>query len=821
MNLRIIDMLRTLSFLLCLLLAAGSAAAVGPSTPSYIDSTLRIPRIDVEGFGSLDVSLRLDDASALLFSISASSPADPSLTPGATYSLSTSILDIPQVQVGTDLYHVAMLLEGETFKVTVADLIQVVGKTDYEQQCASCHGSDGLGGSVAISLVNCANCGSLSGLTSYIENVMPLGLSSNCVGSCASEVADYVINVLNTSDEGIFEQTIQALQTMAPTESLRKASLHLLGRLPTATELAEVEANGEAGLRSVVDQMMEDPDFYVRLSEIFNDRLLTNRYLSSNGAEAAISLLRGLPNLRWFDPGQGQRDAEYQTLRLTTNDSLASEPLELINYVVRNNLPMTEVLTADYFLVNGYSAKSYGLQDSVTFNDEWDASEYRPAQFPGLPHAGLLTSPMFLNRYPTSATNRNRGRSRVVYDLFLDVDILALDGVRPDGGAVDISSPAPTMDNDDCVACHSLLDPVASSFQNWNRRGIYQPGGAWYDDMFQAGFAGIDRPASAEAASLQWLSGEIARDARFDDAIVRILYSGLTGNDPLDPPAADAPTAEREAFLAESGHLSEIKANYVAANRNLKTLVGDIILSPYWLADGLGDAAFAVVHAQTGSAKLLTPELLHRKINAVLGFEWRGNLDNYSTNKDLLFAARLLDKRFYFNQIYGGIDSFNVTERLTTPNGLIAAVQERMANELACYAVPNDFLYDSNNRVLLPLVESFTTPNSSADQTLIKRNIQHLHKQILGEDLALDDPEVEATYALFAEVWQTGQAELIGGQNADLPILCRRNFDIESGTALANHAGTSGPISQDPNYVMRSWMAVVAYLLSDYRFLYE
>ncbi|MCH7673063.1 MAG: cytochrome c [Proteobacteria bacterium] len=803
------------------LLSAGftipSLAQTGSSIPYFEVDTLTIPRIDVEGYGSLRLSLLLVDEATLTFSVSAAVDADVGATPGATYDLQTAVLDIPLVQADFDFYALQLqLIPGDLFQVIVADDAIVTGQDEYNQQCSSCHGIEGQGGIVAVSLVNCANCGSEDVLTTYISNVMPLGAASSCSGDCASDVADYVLTIFQVDNSPMVTQTIEAIQSMPLDDTLRKASLQLVGRLPSESELQLVADSGETGLRTVLDGMMEEDAFYARLSEIFNDLILTNRYLSANGPiEQAINLMRPFPNARWFDPGEGLRDENFQFNRITTNNSVASEPLQLINYVVKNKLPMTEVITADYFMVNGYSAKSYGVDDQLAFNDEWDAGEWLPAQVAGIPHAGLFTSLMFLNRYPTSDTNVNRGRSRVVYDLFLDVDILALDGTRPDGEAVDISSPAPTMENEDCVVCHALLDPVASSFQNWNDRGFYRPNRPWYEDMFQAGFAGVDRPENEQPTSLQWLSGEMAKDPRFNDAMVRIIYFGLTGQEPLNPPGESATDADNDAYAAESVHLDELKAVYVADNQNLKTLIKEIILSPYWRAEGLESDAFAIIHEQTGAARLLTPELLHRKIDAVLGFEWRGFLDNYAVNKDIPFAARLLDNRFFYNQIYGGIDSFVVTSRLTEPNGLMVYVQERMANELACYAVPNDFLADADQRLLFPYVEADNQAISAQDQADIKTNIQHLHAHLLGETLAIDDAEVQITYDLFTTVLASGQANIGISEDANLPVRCRRSVDLETGDALATS------LSQDPDYVLRAWMAVAAYLMSDYRFVYE
>ncbi len=805
---------------LCLLLAllslSSAQAATDSSIPVFTAPDLHIPRIDVEGLGSLEVTLTLMDSRALIFDVAGTKAAGAVVTPGATYDLNTDRVDIPVLRVGTKHYGATLThLEGGRFQVTALHAVTLPGQSRYQQQCANCHGGDGSGGAVSVTLKNCAWCTSLDTLATYIDGNMPLGNPAACDASCASELANYLMTAFNTPTLPPVTRTLDALTLASGPETLRKAALQLVSRLPTAAETQRVGSDGDAGLRSVLDGMMNEPAFYARLSEIFNDWLYTNRYLATNGTESAIGLMGNFPTARWFAPVEGAvKDAAYSFNQLTTNDSVATEPLELINYIARNNLPATEILTADYMMVNGYSAKSYGITD-VVFNDEWDPKEFRPARLTGIPHAGVLSSLMFLNRYPTTATNRNRARSRVVYDLFLDVDILGLDGVRPNGSAVDLKNTSPTMENPDCVKCHSLLDPVASAFQNWSSKGKYSIPRSWYRDMFQAGFSGVAMPAASKPDALGWLADRIAADARFDDAMVRLLYRGLTGIEPLDSPGAAATTAELEAYQAESAVLDAVKAAYVADGRKLKTLVREIVLSPYWRAEGLDDTGFALVHAQTGAARLLTPELLHRKISALLGFEWRGPLDQYSTNVKSASSARLLSSRQYYQQLYGGIDSFSVTERLSDPNGLMARVQERMANELACYAVPNDFLLAQAGRKLFPLVETTTSASQSA--TAIKTNIQHLHRYLLGEELALDSAELTQTYNLFAAVLQDGQAKLTAKtESTSLPSRCRRTKDLMTGEALSG-----GGLVNDPNYTMRAWMAVVAYLMSDYRFVYE
>jgi mono/diheme cytochrome c family protein len=797
-----------------LLIGPAVQAATVSSIPTFSASDLHIPRIDVEGLGSLEVTLTLVDAQAMIFDIAATGPASPTATPGATYDQNTGQVEIPVLRVGTTHYVAELAyLQGNSFQVTALQTVTLPGQNRYLQLCSTCHGADGLGGPIGVSLQNCSWCGSLTSLATYIDGSMPLGNPNACDAACASELASYLLSAFNTPDVGQVTRTLDALTLASDGETLRKAALQLVSRVPTAAEISYVNANGTAGLRKVLNDMMTEPAFYERLSEIFNDWLLTNRYLSPNGSEAAIGLMSGFTNARWYDTG-GEKDAAYTLKKVTTNDSVATEPLELINYVTKNNLPATEILTADYIMVNGYSAKSYGVTD-VVFNDEWDPKEFRPAKLAGIPHAGILSSLMFLNRYPTTATNRNRARARVVYDLFLDVDILGLDGVRPNGSAVDLASKTPTMDNPDCVKCHSLLDPVASAFQSWNARGKYAPPRNWYKDMFQAGFGGVALPATQKDDQIGWLANQIAADPRFDDAMVRLLYRGLTGAEPLRTPGASATTAELEAYQAESKVLGAIKTAYIADNRKILTLVREIVLSPYWRADGLANSGFALVHADTGAARLLTPELLHRKLNALFGFEWRGPLDSYNTSVKVASSSRLLARQYY-HQPYGGIDSVSVTERLTEANGVMAKVQERMANEMACYAVPQDFLALRADRKLFPHVDPTTTPGGQ-NTTAIKLNLHHLHRYLLGEDLTINSAELTYSYELFNAVLLDGQSKVLAKtESKSLPSRCRRTKDLMTGEALSG-----GGLTTDPNYTIRAWTAVVAYLLSDYRFVYE
>src|SRR5688500_14292140 len=92
-----------LRFVLCLLamlLALPAAQAADSSMPSFSAPDLLIPRIDVESYGALKVTLTLVDAQAMIFELAGATSAGAATTPGATYDAATGIVNIPVLRAG-------------------------------------------------------------------------------------------------------------------------------------------------------------------------------------------------------------------------------------------------------------------------------------------------------------------------------------------------------------------------------------------------------------------------------------------------------------------------------------------------------------------------------------------------------------------------------------------------------------------------------------------------------------------------------------------------------------------------------------------------
>ncbi len=591
-------------------------------------------------------------------------------------------------------------------------------------------------------------------------------------------------------------------------QTLRKAVFMLAGRMPSQAEIDGVEAFGMSGLDIVLEGVMREEAFYARLREIYNDLLHTDAFLAGDDAIATIDAER-FPNARWFDQ---LPDDQQGAARNATNDAVAREPLMLIEHVVRNDLPFTTILTANYTMVNPFSARSYDVP-LTNFADPNDADAWIPVAFADFPHAGLLTTSVFLNRYPTTPTNRNRARSRAVFKFFLGTDVLRLAARPIDVTAIEDFNP--TLYNPNCNVCHDNVDPLAGAFQGWDETGRYRPmDGGWYTDMRPPGLDDVAIPFEESPRALQWLTPWLVRDRKFATAVVYAMYQGLTGQEPLvEPLDEDAPDylARIKAFRAQDHSFGRIADAFMNHGHDLRVVIRELVKTEWFRAV---DSEIPLTPersselADMGSARLLSPELLHRRIAATTGAAWRRG------GTDVLLSAD------YFKFFYGGIDSASVTTRLTEMNGVMANIAERMANEVACTVTAWDFTKSPADRLLFPLVEATDVPGTPAGDEAIRANVLHLHDRLLGEQLDDDDREIDRTVALFEAVLADGRARMQDTANPmspSLPAACQGVLDPNTGAPVAE--GTA--ITEDPDYTVRAWMAVVTYLLGDHRFLYE
>ena len=382
------------------------------------------------------------------------------------------------------------------------------------------------------------------------------------------------------------ETLFQGVTMASPEKTLWRAALILAGRVPRQDQLNAVRGGSQSSLRRAVRSMMSGPGFHEFILRTANDRLLTDRHLEDEVVNRREGNWPIVANKNWdlahaaYARGYERAwdDPQYVKWVRNLQWGVARAPLELIAHVVENDLPYTEILTADYTMANPDAAEAYGA--STRFNDLTDSREFRPSSIesyyrandsqviedrtsccfrvinPGnlsteYPHAGVLNTTVFLRRYPSTATNRNRARARWTYYHFLGSDIEKSASRTTDPKAL-ADTDNPTMKNPACAVCHVVMDPVAGAYQNYGDEGLYRDrwegndsladlyknpedgsespyreGDTWYRDMREPGFNGSLAPDARN--SVQWLAQQIVADERFAEATVKFWWGPIMG----------------------------------------------------------------------------------------------------------------------------------------------------------------------------------------------------------------------------------------------------------------------------------------------------
>ncbi len=180
---------------------------------SQIDNNhLWVPRIDVDGFGALELSFRIEFDGEYFFVLEYANETSLSVANSGSFDPIQLTIDIDEIELpGGELYAAQLGLVAQSpiivFRLTDAVLLSSGsqpgtdtggdsdaasierGQTSYETLCASCHGVDGSGGTFPALTDDVP----LATLIENIEATMPLGNAQDCVGACAADIAAYIL----------------------------------------------------------------------------------------------------------------------------------------------------------------------------------------------------------------------------------------------------------------------------------------------------------------------------------------------------------------------------------------------------------------------------------------------------------------------------------------------------------------------------------------------------------------------------------------------------------------------------------------------------
>ena len=739
-----------------------------------------------------------------------------------------------------------------------------------QAKCIACHVDGGLAEATNHILVNESNTDHLDlngdmyaelvellGVAAILNKAQGLNHQGGVQLSAGSEdflTLQTYLNLLDGSNKEAesLGDLFEGYFTASAEKTLRRAALMLAGRLPSESELATVAGGGEESLRFMIRLLMQGEGFHQFLLEAANDRLLTDKWIEDIPFELFFQpFFPDLTNYAAEVSTSGDVNEIYKLLQ-GIGFGIAREPLEIIAHVVEGELPYTEILTADYTMVNPQLAQAY--RSDVSFASDEDIDQWQVARIEGYtridestnyeeaddfgayvsgglatnyPHAGVLNTPGWLARYPSTDTNRNRARSRWTWYHFLGFDI-ERSALRTTDPAALSDTDNPTLKNPNCVVCHEIMDPVAGSYQNYGDAGFYkdqfggqdslpflykrdrdtgdpyQQGDTWYRDMREPGFDGQNFYNTDK--TLQSLATVITEDYRFALGTVKFWWPGLMGEEAARAPGdvTDADYIDRLAlFQSQSTDIEELAAGFIqgfsgGAPYNLKDLLVEMAMSPWFRltrGDGDNDALLAV-----GTGKLLTPEQLDRKTEAVTGFRW------YERENFGVEYSQLTDT---YRLFYGGIDSDGVTARATEMTALMSTVVEAQPLQMACVLVAIEFNTPQASRLLFTEVNK--SQHAGNAEAALRAQFQHLHERMLGASVGVNDPEIDRVLELFTETRQDriaqGYPTRLNGSDSES---CPFQF-IDTGELNLDDSG----------HTMNTWISVLIYYMTDYRYLYE
>jgi hypothetical protein len=283
--------------------------------------------------------------------------------------------------------------------------------------------------------------------------------------------------------------------------------------------LLELAERGELrnNLETQVKRMLASPKSRA-FSENFSSQWLLTRGLPDHAPDRDM--------FREFDDG--------------LRKAMAREPELLFDYILREDRPVLEFLTADYTFVNGRLARFYGLPGVA-------GEHFEKVSLAGTPRRGVLTQGgvLMLTSNPTRTSPVKRGK--FVLEQLLGTpppppppDVPQLEAQHELKGTLRQQMEAHRA-NPVCASCHAQMDPIGFGLENFDAIGRWRErdGGQPVDA------AGTLRSGDSFRTAAELV--QILSTKRRDDFVRALAEKTLTyalgrGVEPFDRPAVEGIT---------------------------------------------------------------------------------------------------------------------------------------------------------------------------------------------------------------------------------------------------------------------------------------
>ena len=473
---------------------------------------------------------------------------------------------------------------------------------------------------------------------------------------------------------------------------LTRASLDLRGVRPSIEELDAVSADPDA-VEGYIDTFLYDERFGDRVVSLFSEIYQTQ-------ADSPLVSYSGITS-------------DYPNMVR----SIGEEPLRIVAYVAVNDLPYTDIVTADWTMANPLIAEVWPV-DYPEGETGWQQVHYTDDR----PAAGILSSNSMWWRYGSTYSNANRGRANAISKILFCTDYLP----RPiefdrnvsllDDGAINEA----LQTNEGCIGCHSTLDPLAAYlwgfYYDTTTSSVdvtyYHPEREyWWEDATEIGpsFYGVP------SYNLEDLGAQIAGDSRLPECAAEQVFEQLL---------------QRESTLEDTETLTALRETFLDEGLKLRELIRAVMLGEAYRSAGDAGTPY----------KLTRPDLLASQLEDLTGFRFTyADYDMLTTDT---YGLRTLG---------GGIDGGYVTAPAPEVNATMSLVYERLAQAAAWYVVRNDKADPASARLFTQI--GFTE-NPQSNREAMAAQIQDLHLRLFSKRIDADGVEVEANLELWSALYE-------------------------------------------------------------------
>lgn len=525
------------------------------------------------------------------------------------------------------------------------------------------------------------------------------------------------------SDGGAQQDPNAEIAYLSPTQHLVRASMALRGLRPSLQELEAVREDPRY-VPAIVDWYLKQPELGPVIREMHEEAWQL-------GVDKVIDPA-GFPSLPPL--------SKYGTQRL--NESIVDAPLRLVEHVVLEDRPYTEIVTARYTYADEIVAGVWGMPYDEQ-GETWQETHYADDR----PESGLLSDAFLWNRHSTTFSNKGRGRANTVTRALLCYDFLAKE--LPIDTSIDFADPDAVtnavQNNPTCAACHVTLDPLAAFFAPLSPASpsyeiakyphdTYDPLLTKYLRVTEPGYFG--EPGNDVRA----LGRFIAEDPRFATCTAKRFYSFLTQTD-LDQ-VPDAVSARFEKVLVDSG-------------MSAKALLRAIVLSDEFRASHATDEASDETADALVGLRKASPRAFARMIQGLTGYRWQTTLPLAINGAYQVGDVDLMTDSFFgFKVLAGGTDGASVARSSHTMSATVTLSFEALSARAAKHVVEQDFAKsDKQARRLLRDIDE-----SDTSEAAVRRQLAALSLRFYGDVAASDAPAIDDAYTLFRGALALGDA---------------------------------------------------------------